>query len=104
MINKPISDAIYWRASARRMKQAFRKSNSISWPVFRRDRRRPAADCDLSYQIAQVQKEINGRPAAINAAVSWLVPKAHTPFGWMGQQSRQYFEHARSLMIQAQKN
>jgi radical SAM superfamily enzyme YgiQ (UPF0313 family) len=58
---------------------------------------------DLSWQIAQVQKEINGRPAVINAAVSWLVPKPHTPFGWLGQQSRQYFEHARSLMIQRKK-
>ncbi|NLH16135.1 MAG: TIGR03960 family B12-binding radical SAM protein [Phycisphaerae bacterium] len=58
---------------------------------------------DLSYAIAKRRRPISGRNADIHAAVSWLVPKPHTPFGWFGQQSREYFLKARQLILDRKK-
>jgi radical SAM family uncharacterized protein len=104
LINKPISDQDLLAAVRAAYQAGFQKIKLYFMAGFPGETEEDLRQIvDLSYQIAQVQKEINGRPAAVNAAVSWLVPKAHTPFGWLGQQSRQYFEHARSLMIQRKK-
>ena len=54
---------------------------------------------DLAYAISALRKEVDGKVANINAAVSWLVPKPHTPFGWLGQKDRTYFENARRLIL-----
>lgn len=54
---------------------------------------------DLSKTISALRKEIDGKWAEVNAAVSWLVPKAHTPFGWLGQRSGAYFEQARRMIL-----
>ncbi|MHC4075838.1 MAG: TIGR03960 family B12-binding radical SAM protein [Planctomycetota bacterium] len=54
---------------------------------------------NLSYRLARLRKNIDGKTGQINAAVSWLVPKAHTPFGWLGQKQRGYFEQARRLIL-----
>lgn len=54
---------------------------------------------DLAYALSALRKEVDGKLADINAAVSWLVPKAHTPFGWLGQKDRTYFENARRLIL-----
>jgi hypothetical protein len=32
-------------------------------------------------------------------AVSWFVPKPHTPFAWVRQQSQEYFEKAKRLIL-----
>ncbi len=57
------------------------------------------AIADLSIHLSRMKKEIDGRVAVINAAVSWLVPKPHTPFGWLGQKPSQYFEKARKIIL-----
>jgi radical SAM family uncharacterized protein len=104
MINKPISDDDLLAAIRAAYEAGFQKIKlyfMAGFPGETDDDLRRIVD--LSYQIAQLRKDICGRPAAINAAVSWLVPKPHTPFGWLGQQSRQYFEHARRLMIDRKK-
>jgi radical SAM family uncharacterized protein len=104
LINKPISDQDLLAAVRAAYEAGFQKIKLYFMAGFPGETEEDLRQIvDLSYQIAQVQKEVNGRPAAVNAAVSWLVPKAHTPFGWLGQQSRQYFEHAKSLMIQRKK-
>ncbi len=56
---------------------------------------------ELSDQIAQLRREVAGQPASVNVAVSWLVPKPHTPFGWIEQQRLSYFQNARSMLIEA---
>ncbi len=56
---------------------------------------------DLSDQIARLRREVAGQPASVNVAVSWLVPKPHTPFGWIEQQRLGYFQNARSLLLEA---
>jgi radical SAM family uncharacterized protein len=104
MINKPISDSDLLAAVRAAYEAGFQKIKLYFMAGFPGETDEDLRQIvDLSYQIAKVQKEINGRPAAVSAAVSWLVPKPHTPFGWLGQQSRQYFEHARTLMIQRKK-
>jgi radical SAM family uncharacterized protein len=54
---------------------------------------------ELSYQLAQLRKDFAGRAGVINAAVSWFVPKPHTPFGWLEQKDRSYFENAKQLIL-----
>jgi radical SAM family uncharacterized protein len=54
---------------------------------------------DLSYELARLRKETDGKLASVNAAVSWLVPKPHTPFQWLGQKPMAYFQRARGLLL-----
>jgi len=54
---------------------------------------------ELSFQLAKLRKKVDGKTGQINAAVSWLVPKPHTPFGWLGQKPKAYFEQAKQLIL-----
>jgi radical SAM family uncharacterized protein len=54
---------------------------------------------ELSYQLAKLRQKVDGRPAEINVTVSWLVPKPHTPFGWLAQKPLVYFEQAKQLIL-----
>ena len=55
---------------------------------------------ELSYQLAKLRKKVHGKTGQINIAVSWFVPKPHTPFGWLGQKPKSYFEQAKKLIIE----
>jgi radical SAM family uncharacterized protein len=50
---------------------------------------------DISVKVSEARKAIAGHPAAVNAAVGWLVPKAHTPFQWAAQPPAEYFHDVR---------
>ena len=54
---------------------------------------------NLSFKLARLGKEVGGKTGQINITVSWFVPKAHTPFGWLPQKPKSYFEHARRLIL-----
>lgn len=54
---------------------------------------------ELSLQLAKLRNKIDGRTGEINVTVSWLVPKPHTPFGWLGQKPLEYFERAKQLIL-----
>ncbi|MHC4559394.1 MAG: TIGR03960 family B12-binding radical SAM protein [Planctomycetota bacterium] len=54
---------------------------------------------ELSFQLAKLRKGIDGKTGQINIAVSWFVPKPHTPFGWLGQKPKSYFEQAKQLIL-----
>lgn len=54
---------------------------------------------DLSQELSSLRKDVDGKFADVTAAVSWLVPKAHTPFGWLGQKSSDYFKWAKELIL-----
>ena len=54
---------------------------------------------ELSYKIAKLRKEVDGKTGQVNITISWLVPKAHTPFGWLGQKPKAYFERAKELIL-----
>ena len=59
---------------------------------------------ELAAKISRLRQEVSGGPAAVNAAVSWLVPKPHTPLAWMGQQSVEYMQNAKKQLIDAKWN
>jgi radical SAM family uncharacterized protein len=54
---------------------------------------------ELSSQLAILRRRVDGRTGEINATISWLVPKPHTPFGWLGQKPIVYFEQAKQLIL-----
>ena len=58
----------------------------------------------LSYELAKLRKKIDNRTGQINVAVSWFVPKPHTPFGWLGQKPRDYFEQAKKIILDEKRN
>jgi len=53
----------------------------------------------LSFQLAKLRKKIDGKTGQINITISWLVPKPHTPFGWLGQKPKTYLENAKNLIL-----
>ncbi|TKJ34286.1 MAG: B12-binding domain-containing radical SAM protein [Planctomycetes bacterium B3_Pla] len=58
---------------------------------------------ELSFQLAKLRKGIDGKTGQINITVSWFVPKPHTPFGWLGQKPKSWFEQARQLIIEKKR-
>ena len=54
---------------------------------------------DLCDELVKLRRKVCGNVAQINAAVSWLVPKPHTPFGWLGQKPKDYFENAKEIIL-----
>ncbi len=55
---------------------------------------------ELSFQLAKLRKKVDGKTGQINIAVSWFVPKPHTPFSWLGQKPKSYFEQAKQIIIE----
>jgi radical SAM family uncharacterized protein len=53
----------------------------------------------LSFELAKLRNRVDGKTGQINAAISWFVPKPNTPFGWLGQKPKSYFEQARQLIL-----
>jgi len=54
---------------------------------------------ELSYKLAKLRKRVDGKTGQINITISWFVPKPHTPFGWLGQRPKAYFEKAKQLIL-----
>ena len=54
---------------------------------------------DLSYRLATLRKTIDNKTGQINITVSWFVPKPHTPFAWLTQKPKVYFEQAKQLIL-----
>ena len=53
----------------------------------------------LAKDLGRMRKRVAGSTAQINAAISWLVPKAHTPLGWLGQKPQAYFDWAKEIIL-----
>jgi len=53
--------------------------------------------------LARLGKDVSGRTGQINITISWFVPKAHTPFGWLWQKPKTYFEQAKRLILDEKK-
>ena len=52
----------------------------------------------LSSAISQARRDVGQSPAAVNAAVAWLVPKPHTPMQWAPQATPGYFRGVRDRL------
>ena len=59
---------------------------------------------DLSYAVSQERRRIGKPPAAVTAAVSWLVPKPFTPLQWMAQPRVEYFDEVRKRLIRTSRS
>ncbi len=57
----------------------------------------------LSFQLAKLRKKVDNKTGQINITVSWLTPKPHTPFGWLGQKPQAYFEEAKQLILEEKR-
>lgn len=57
----------------------------------------------LCFELAKLRKKNEGKTANINAAVSWFVPKPHTPLAWFPQKPQSYFEKAKELIIEEKR-
>ncbi len=55
---------------------------------------------DISVELSEARRRIGKGPAQINASVSWLVPKPHTPFQWAAQPRVEYFQEARRRLTE----
>jgi len=57
----------------------------------------------LAKDLGRMRKRVAGSTAQINAAISWLVPKAHTPWGWLGQKPQAYFDWAKEIILEEKR-
>ncbi|MFI4911464.1 MAG: TIGR03960 family B12-binding radical SAM protein [Sedimentisphaeraceae bacterium JB056] len=104
MINKPITNENLFKAIKEAYRVGFHRVKLYFMVGFPGETEQDIRDIvDLAYEVASIHKEISGRPANVNAAVSWLVPKPHTPFQWVGQKSQQYFEDAKTIILQRKR-
>jgi radical SAM family uncharacterized protein len=100
VINKPITDEDLFAAVKAAYEAGFLKIKLYFMVGFPGETEEDIVRiADLAHQLSALRKEVDGKWADINAAVSWLVPKPHTPFGPLAQQSRLYFEQARRLIL-----
>lgn len=99
-INKPITDEDLLNAVVAAYEAGYQKVKlyfMVGFPGETEDDIRKIVD--LSYTIARIKRKVDRQTANVSVAVSWLVPKAHTPFAWYGQQTREYFERAKDIIL-----
>ena len=104
IINKPITDENLFAAVEEAYKQGFETIKLYFMAGLPGETEADIKDIvKLCMDLALLRKKVCNRVAGINAAVSWFVPKAHTPFGWAGQQSEEYFRNAREIIYAEKK-
>ena len=99
-INKPITDEDLLKAVVAAYEAGYQKVKlyfMVGFPGETEDDIRRIVD--LSFTIARIKRKVDRQTANVNVAVSWLVPKAHTPFAWYGQKPREYFEKAKEIIL-----
>jgi radical SAM superfamily enzyme YgiQ (UPF0313 family) len=53
---------------------------------------------NLCRRLSDARKDVDGRRGSIAAAVSWFVPKPHTPMQWCAMRGREYFRSVRNRL------
>jgi len=102
IINKPIKDEHLFAAVEEAYRAGWQKLKLYFMVGLPGERQEDIAGIvELSNELALLRKKISKRPGQINVAISWFAPKAHTPFGWVGQQSKNYFENAKEVILKA---
>jgi len=104
IINKPISDAELFAAVEAAYKAGFQKVKLYFMVGLPGETDEDIEQIvDLSFQIARLRKNVDKKTANVNVAISWLVPKPHTPFQWLAQKEKTYFEEAKRLILQRKR-
>ena len=52
----------------------------------------------LAVRLSNLRGKIAEGAAKVNVAISWLVPKPHTPMAWSGQKTPEYFHQVRRML------
>jgi radical SAM superfamily enzyme YgiQ (UPF0313 family) len=107
IINKPLKDEDLFAATEAAYQAGWQKLKlyfMVGLPGETEDDVRRIVE--LSFQLAKLRKRAcpernrRGKTGQMNIAVSWFVPKPHTPFGWLGQRPKSYFERAKEIIIE----
>lgn len=100
VINKPISDADLLAGVRAAYEAGFQRVKLYFMAGFPGETEADIVRiADLSYEVARLRREVDGKLGSVSVSVSWLVPKPHTPLGWLGQRPMEYFERARDLLL-----
>jgi radical SAM family uncharacterized protein len=104
IINKPIKDCDLFSAAEATYKVGWQKLKLYFMVGLPGDTQEDIVRVvRLSNELAVLRRKIDNKVANINIAVSWFVPKPHTPFAWVGQRSREYFNNARRMILDEKK-
>jgi radical SAM family uncharacterized protein len=101
VINKPITDENLFKAIDQAYQNGFQRVKlyfMAGFPGETEDDIRRIAD--LSNDVAQRRRKFAKGAAEVSAAVSWLIPKPHTPYGWLGQRPAEYFENVKKIILE----
>lgn len=100
IINKPIFDEHLFSAVEEAYKQGFESVKFYFMAGLPTETEEDLKNIvKLCSDLAVLRKKVCNKVANINAAVSWFVPKAHTPFGWLAQQAEEYFKNAKDIIL-----
>jgi radical SAM family uncharacterized protein len=104
IINKPITDADFFAAIESAYRAGFQKVKLYFMVGLPGETEEDIEQIvDLSFQIARLRKNVDKKTANVNVAISWLVPKPHTPFQWLTRKDMAYFQDAKSLILQRKR-
>lgn len=104
IINKPITNENLFAAVAEAYKQGFESVKLYFMAGLPGETEEDIKEIvKLCYNLSGLRKKICGKLAGINATISWFVPKAHTPFGWVEQRSEEYFRGAKDIILSEKK-
>jgi len=101
IINKPLKDEDLFAAAEAAYRAGWQKLKlyfMVGLPGETEDDVRRIVE--LSFQLAKLRKKVDDKTGQINVAVSWFVPKPHTPFGWLRQKPKSYFERAKDIILE----
>jgi len=104
IINKPITDENLFAAVEEAYKHGFESIKLYFMAGLPGETEEDIRNIvKLSFELAILRKKVCGKAANINAAVSWFVPKTHTPFAWASQQSEEYFRNAKDIIFEEKR-
>jgi radical SAM family uncharacterized protein len=100
IINKPLKDADLFNAVEAAYKAGWQKLKLYFMVGLPGETEEDIVRIvELSNDLALLRRKVDKKAANINITVSWFVPKPHTPFAWLGQQSREYFDAAKHTIL-----
>ena len=104
IINKPLSDEHLFSAVQEAYKQGFESVKLYFMAGLPGETQEDIKNIvKLSFELAMLRKKVCNKVANINATISWFVPKAHTPFGWLEQKNEEYFKNAKDIILTEKK-
>jgi radical SAM superfamily enzyme YgiQ (UPF0313 family) len=104
MINKKVTNELLFKAVRSAYEVGYRRVKlyfMVGFPNETEDDIRAIAD--LSAEVSAIGREVTGRAGDVSAAISWLIPKPHTPFQWFGQKDAAYFDRATEIILERKR-